>query len=203
MKRMLVAAILVAAVAIMAFGALGTGAWFSDSATVAGNTLAAGKLQIELRDGNAAPIAVNVQNMAPGDDYKPVGGTFELAAYNNGTEPNPASTLPLKYKMSFTDVVPSGAADLRNVLMVKVMGWFPGMGTPFIQVFEGTWNEFVIYSTLNDIVNNYNGGILDVQNTHEYQLQFKIASSAGNEYQGAALNFTMLIEAFQVADPIF
>ena len=205
MKRMLVAAVVLAAIAIMAFGAISTGAWFTDTDTVANNTLAAGKLDIDLRDavGSGTVLPINVANMAPSeDDWVPVGPAFAMNVYDQNT---PVSTLPAKYRFSFVNIVPTGAANLNDALRVRLyhgFGGSPFSGDPWI-VWEGSFNAFVFQSThpmMNTVLND---GIVPVNGSHVYQFKFHLDENAGNAYQGASVQFDLKVDAFQEADPVF
>lgn len=76
MKRIALSLLTIAAVAVMATGA--TGAYFSDKEVLAGNTFAAGSLDLEL--GTGATMPFNVSNLAPGQS-----GTGKATLTNKGT----------------------------------------------------------------------------------------------------------------------
>jgi len=87
-------AMIIAALAVAAFGAIGTYAWFSDTATLEGKTFATGTVKIRLEKvvppwrwwpwpRPEAPIpCAEVRNMKPGDTI-----TFRVAVESVGTLP--------------------------------------------------------------------------------------------------------------------
>ena len=136
-KRYLIALIAVVAIGIMVGGAVGTGAWFTDTDSISGNSLAAGKLNIDLRaaDGGAViPMVVTGMFPAGSGEHRawvPVGQTFRIGAYNEeGAGPAGVVALPLKYQFSFASVVASGGTggvNLKDKLWVHLDGWYAGM----------------------------------------------------------------------------
>ncbi len=212
-KRYLVALIVVVVIGIMAGGAVGTAAWFTDTDSIAGNSLAAGKLQIDLRaDGGGAVVPMVVSGMFPAESgdlgaWVPVGQTFRLNAYNDKWPEDGITPLPLKYQLAFANIVPSGGTGgvaLQNKLWVHVDGWYGGMAPgAWVPVFEGPFNDFLLQSTVNGEVRLHNGGILDPNNSSLYRFQFRLDSSAGNDYQGAKIVFDVKIDAYQPNDPVF
>lgn len=79
MKKLWKPALLLAAIVVMAIGTLGSGAWFSDSATSAPTVISSGTLSIDDAKLSTVTIA-NITNMAPGD----ITTTAEIVIENNG-----------------------------------------------------------------------------------------------------------------------
>ncbi len=65
---------------VAALGAIGTGAWFSDTETSNGNTLTAGSLDLKVDGGDDNVVKFTVNNMRPGNQPK---ASWTLA--NDGT----------------------------------------------------------------------------------------------------------------------
>ncbi len=212
-KRYLIALIVVVAIGIMVGGAVGTGAWFTDTDSIAGNTLAAGKLQIDLRaGGGGAVVPLEVSGMFPAGSsdpgaWVPADQTFVLAAYNDKWPEDGITPLPLKYQLSFANVSASGGTggvQLQNKLWVHLDGWYAGMATgAWVPVYEGLFNDFLVQSTVNGESSSHNYGILEPNHTSLYRFSFRLDPSAGNNYQGAGVEFDVKIDAYQPNDPVF
>jgi hypothetical protein len=103
MTKYLKPALLLAAVAIMAIGMLGSGAWFTDTATNQTAALSSGTLSID--DGKVAEFSLGaITNMAPGD----VTDEVTIIIKNNGT-------LDLAW---FGDLIVSGDLDLKDAIYI-------------------------------------------------------------------------------------
>lgn len=198
-KRYMLLAAFVLVVAVLAFGAVGSGAWFSSTATLDNNTLAAGTLKVTITQEGSQALPFHLTNLEPGT-WVPV-PLVALGAFNN---PNPASTLPCKYQLSFTGLnVTSGPADLASKIHVRIRHTFAGTADPpsWPIVMEGTLDSIILQSTLTAGI--VGGGILNPNNTHVYKLEFELDPYADNTYQGAALSLDFKVDAYQVLDPIF
>lgn len=66
-KRIIGLAVVLCMVIIIAFGAIGTGAWFSDQETSNNNAIAAGTLDMTIDGVNTNVIKFNVANAQPGN----------------------------------------------------------------------------------------------------------------------------------------
>jgi predicted ribosomally synthesized peptide with SipW-like signal peptide len=66
MKKLWKYGFLLLAVAIMAFGMLGTGAWFSDTVTSTGNSLTAATLRLNVNGNRSSSQTYVLSNIAPG-----------------------------------------------------------------------------------------------------------------------------------------
>ena len=194
-KRYLIGAVVLALAAVLVVGVATSGAWFTAQDTQAGNTIGAGKLAVDIRAESGTTLPMVLSNMQPGE-WKPI-PEFALGMYNLNS---PASTLPCKYRISFANVVPTGAANLNNVLTVRVRHTFAGTPGTWPVVYEGPFDSFLFRSTLDGAIG---GGILNPNITHVFKFEFKIAESAGNEYQGTSVAFNVVLDAFQVNDPVF
>lgn len=98
-NRRLAASVAVLAAAVGTLGAVSSGAWFTDSDTIGGNTFTTGTVQL---DASPASAAFNVSNMAPGDVvYR------EITVANSGS-------LALRYAV--TQSVGTGDTALAGVL---------------------------------------------------------------------------------------
>ena len=67
-------------ITVMVFGAIGTGAWFTDQEQIAGNSFTAGSLNLELSDPGSVPFSVS--NLVPGQS-----GTKTITLTNSGSIP--------------------------------------------------------------------------------------------------------------------
>jgi predicted ribosomally synthesized peptide with SipW-like signal peptide len=197
-KRYLLAATVLVVVAVLAVGAATSGAWFTDVDVVENNTLGAATLDVDIRSEGGTAIPLAVANMQPGE-WKPIGTVFQLGMYNMNT---PASDIPCKYVISFQGIQDTGA-NLSDVLLVRVRHTFAGTANPagWPVVYEGPFETFLIKSTVTPGI--VGGGILNINNTHVYVFEFKIADAADNTYQGASTSFNLQLNAYQVADPVF
>ena len=78
--------------------------------------------------------------------------------------------------------------------------WLDGDWVP---VYEGPFNDFLMQSTVNGEARLHNGGILPANYTSNYRFTFRLDPSAGNDYQGAKIQFDVKIDAYQPNDPVF
>jgi predicted ribosomally synthesized peptide with SipW-like signal peptide len=179
---------------IMAYGTVGTGAWFTDRDMIVGNTATAGKLDIDVRTGGSTVLPIELENIAPGEWY----GPYEIHVYNQNT---PVSTMPVKYRFydaNSTETV-GGFYDLMRVKVDhshagpnNCVGWPTVFGPQPLGALD-------VRSPAHSIAAP--SGELGVNITHVYCLYFKLHESAGNPYQGASATFDLVFDATQINNP--
>ncbi len=174
---LLLAALLVAT---MSLGIVTSGAWFTDTDTVA-VTATAGDLDIE-----ANPVSFSVDDLMPGVWSAPQ----EITIYNTAN-----STTAVKYRI--TD-----AAGTESVA-----GFFNKIRVRIVQLHCGSTSEAnapveVALSNLNltNATSTHPSG-LPVNWTHCYSLQFSLATNTGDAFKDASASFDIVIDATQPENP--
>lgn len=173
-----------------------TYAYFTDKVEVS-NTLASGKLDVELRGAYKDGITVALDTtqyfkggMAPGVEI----GPYEIAVYNKGWG---LSTLPVKY--GWTANITGGSHELYDMLNVKVRegncdwiddAWFDGSG----YIYTGKLNAMPAHKETAM-------GPLDPNITRCTWFYFELDSTAGNTYQGLSSQFDLVLDATQTNNP--
>lgn len=192
MKKFLKPALLIAAIAIMAFGMLQSGAWFTDTVATPQEAIASGTLSIN--DGNLATLDLGeLTNMAPGDITGPVVVTIE----NNGT-------LPLVW---IGDLVVEGNSALKEAIYIdnakmEFIGWSEpedqfitnGDGSG---LYPATYHAMAVASAFHLVtLDKFDGtsamgvapyeftGALMPGKAYRLTINFGFAPDAGNQYQG-------------------
>jgi predicted ribosomally synthesized peptide with SipW-like signal peptide len=196
-KRYLIVGILVVIAIIALVGTLGTGAFFTSTAQVQNNTLASGTLKVQINSEGGTAIPLNVQNLEPGV-WLPIGQVYELGMYNTGL-----STIPCKYRMTFQNLV--DANGLTSKINVRVRHTFAGSPNPAAWpiVWQGSFSSFDMKSTAPQMGTIVGGGILGVNITHVYVFEFQLDTTADNSFQNLTATFSLQMDGYQVADPIF
>lgn len=191
MKRIILSLVIITAVVAVGVGA--TYAWFTSSDT-ANNSLASGKMKVELRgpDQAGAVIALDTTQsfkggLAPGVPTR----RYEMQVYNKGWG---ESTLPVKY--SWTDGFTGGDSDLYNKLNVKVedgnCDWLTNWPAGVTVKYDGPLSSMdrVVMPT-----------VLDPNITRCTWFTFELAESAGNDLQGKTAQFNLVLDATQPENP--
>ena len=210
MKKLWKPALLLAAIAIMAIGMLGSGAWFTDTTTQETGVISSGTLSID--DAKVGTLVLgSLDNMAPGDVTEDVVIIIE----NNGT-------LPLAW---FGDLVVSNSV-LKNAIYIdyaQMEFLAPGGGSweptdNFISdgvgagLYPGWYNTLAASSAFGVVTldkfdgNNGMGstpyefmGALKPGYSYKLTLRYGFAEGAGNEYQGKGpLNLSFKVDATQI-----
>lgn len=198
MKKFLVALAGLLLLAVMAFGVIGSAAWFTDQSTVPVSATS-GKLDIRAEvgppggsqtwyDPTGVPLAVS--DLAPG--VYAAGNTWMISVQN---KPAADATLAVKYRYRTAFV--SGNADLWNNTWVKAETGFcvaNNISSP-TTVYEGLVNAMAFTNA------DAGKGILPVNTTHCYRFSFKLADAAGNALQGKSVVFNVVIDATQPENP--
>ena len=117
MKKLWKPALLLAAIGVMVIGMLGSGAWFTDTATSSTAAISSGTLSID--DGKVSEAVLGtVANMAPGD----VTNDATITIKNNGS-------LPLAW---FGNLIVGGDPELKDAIYIdyaQMEFLAPGSGT--------------------------------------------------------------------------
>jgi predicted ribosomally synthesized peptide with SipW-like signal peptide len=169
---------------VMAFGVVGSAAWFTDQDLIDENTVAAGTLSIDVRSEESVSQPFSISNLAPGGDWD---GPYPFGIYNDGT-------LNALYDITSGDIVQS-VAGFKHKVNVRLIPYFSGAysdtctGTA---AYEGTLAG--LSATTSDHVF---GAPLQVPWTHAWKICFALDSSAGNEFQAASATFDIVVDAYQ------
>lgn len=208
MKKLWKPTLILAAVAIMAFGTLGSGAWFSDSAASPESALSSGTLKINEALLTTATLGT-LDNMAPGDKTENV----VIAIQNDGT-------LPLFWvgKLVVTgDVFMQEAIYIDNAKMEFVGGAWDEPTDQFLTdgigsgLYPDAYNVDVAKNAFGKMglnvfgLNNYMGvtpnqfmGVLKPGYAYRLTLNFGFAEAAGNAYQDREpVNISFEVNAMQ------
>lgn len=174
---LLLAALLVAT---MSLGIVTSGAWFTDSDTVA-VTATAGGLDIE-----ANPVSFTVDDLMPGAWSAPQ----EITIYNTAN-----STTAVKYRIT-DDFQSETVAGFFNKIRVRIVQVHCGGSS------EANTPVEVALSSLNvtSLDSTHSGG-LPVNWTHCYHVQFSLATNTNNTFQNASATFDLVIDATQPENP--
>ncbi len=183
-KRWLTTLLAGSLLGVMAFGAIGSGAWFTDSVTTPTNTAASAVLDID--SPYATPFSIN--DLLPGEWT----GPYLFAILNK-----PGST-EVKYRF-YAEKVTSDPG-FYNQIMVRVGHTFP-VSTPHNwcetnPIWEGKLKDLLIDSPTYAIA-----ATLGDNTTHDYDLCFGLPSTAGNQYQGNTATFNLVADATQPDNP--
>jgi hypothetical protein len=172
------AALTLVLAAVMAFGAIGSGAWFTDTVTLTGNKVEAGTMTMELSGILASPA-----NMAPGDHYEL--GTLTLR--NTGSLP-----YKLRFKMETTE-----GEELADQLDVTLSSSLLGTFKPKIRLgsFTGRWIGYTPSYPFNLCQQDP-----DDEDTVAFELDF-VPLSNNDDVQGVTWKGTLFIEATQSENP--
>lgn len=176
---LLLAALLVAT---MSFGVITSGAWFTDTDTVA---VTATSGQIDIQSNELEPFTMT--NLLPGVWTD----NFDMNVYNTA-----ASTTAIKYRI--TDQFTGGSGPLFNELLVRVKHTFCTSSD------RGTWPVVWEGQLQNLDVNSIDHAISDtlgINISHCYGLEFSLPTTAGNAFQNLSTTFNIVTDATQPENP--
>ncbi len=177
--------------ATMTLGVITSGAWFTDSDTVA-VTATSGGIEVEWTGDNANGFTVS--NLMPANGF---GGAEkeELKIYNTG-----ASDSAVKFRVTeaFVSHSVSGFYGQIWVLVTEIhcdSNSDPTDNSPVGVAYEGQLNalEFTSIGAKYDP--------LPINTVACYTLQFALSQSAGNEFQNQTANFILNLDATQPENP--
>lgn len=183
-KRMLTALLAGSLLGVMAFGAIGSGAWFTDTVTTPTNTVASAFLDIE--SPYATPFSIT--GLLPGEWTDP----FVFAIRNL-----PGST---EAKYRFYDEKVATDPGFYSQIQVVVGHTFPGTPGNWCDtnpVWEGPLQDLDIDSVTYAIADALPAG----DNTHDYHLCFGLPTTAGNQFQSNTASFNLVAVATQPDNP--
>lgn len=173
MKRIAMSLVTIAAVACLVVGA--TGAWFTDQATVTGNTFSTGVLDIDA-SGSAWNNVTIAGNMKPGDT---INKTFTVI---NKNQANFGGNSTLSGKLSISTPYASGSGDLYNYMKAKVT--------------RMQWGQVVVFDGWLRDINGVDGqAILQPGWSQEYKVELTLPADAGNGYEGLTSTFNFVVDA--------
>ena len=208
-KKFFVTLAVFSLIGIMAFGMIGSGAWFTDSATSQTNTFTSGTLSI--KDGEVQQTqGYTITNMAPGDKT----GDVVIKIENNGN-------IPLAW---FGDLVIEGSPELKKAIYIDyaLMQFEPDgfnqVDDNFITNGLGSGPDGGWYTTLAssstfgvvalNVFDDNNGmgstpyefmGALKPGYAYVLTLRFGFAELAGNDYQALGpLTVSLKVNATQI-----
>lgn len=188
MKKLLGALFVLVAAGVLAFGVIGSGAWFTDQAT-SPVTASTGQIVLDLNgDANAA---MTLTNVVPGV----YGNLKTVKVYNTA-----GSTVPVKYR--FLAQKTGGSSGVWNQVWVKVRHGNCVNVPPDDHnnskgaVYEGLLKSIDVNSIAHAI-----SASLGINDTHCYTFEFKLADTAGNTLQNQSVNFDVIADATQVENP--
>jgi hypothetical protein len=169
-------------VGTMSLGIITSGAWFTDSDTVA---VTATSGEIEIQSNELEPFTVT--NLLPGVWTD----NFDMNVYNTAE-----STTAVKYRI--TAAATGGSSDLYNAILVRVKHTHctgADRGT-WPVVFEGPVSTFSVNSIDHAISDS-----LGINITHCYGFEFSLPTTAGNAYQELSATFNLVTDATQPENP--
>lgn len=185
MRKILLTASVFAA-GVLAYGAVGSGAWFTDTATV---PVTATSATLDIEATGPHNTGFTVANLAPGTTSQP----YKLHVTNT------AVSLPVKYRI--TAAATGGDTTLFDLLDVEVrhgnctpanpLGHDDTVGV----VYTGSLSGLQVLSSQSvtwDLPTNW---------THCYSLTLSLAPTVGNEAQSLETNFDIVIDATQPENP--
>ena len=182
MRKTLAATFVLSVVAIMAFGAVGSAAWFSDSDHVS-VTATSGNIDVQ-----AHPTSFSVSNLMPGV----WSGPYEFEVYNTAL-----STVPVKYR--FTDEFGSESyTGFYNKIRVRVNQIYCG-GAEITPAVQETYLKNLSFTNAQN-TGPFSTG-LPINYTACYNAYFQLVTSAGNEFENQTANFNLHVDATQVENP--
>jgi hypothetical protein len=165
--------------ATMTFGVVTSGAWFTDSDSVA-VTATSGEIDIQ-----ANPVSFSVDNLLPGV-WSP---REEITIYNTAN-----STVAVKYRL--TDLFGTqSVGGFYDQIQVRVIHKFCG-GIDHSTVYEGALNALEVTSATS-----ISPAGLGVNITHCYIVQFALPTTAGNAFQDQDATFDLVFDATQPENP--
>jgi len=189
MKRILMSLMMIALVGTLAVGS--TKAWFTDQEIV-NNTLAAGKLNVDLTGPDAGGITIaldTAQTFEGGLRPGKIEGPYQIGIYNRG---HGQSTMPVKYKWNVNYT--GGSKALFDLLNVRVRdGNCDWMTTnPGGIVTRYGWARLNNMADVTPAISQ-----LGVNITRCTWFEFQLDSTAGNVLQGKSTQFELVLDATQ------
>ncbi len=178
-KLFIILSVAVVFVLVLAFGAIGTNAWFNDQETSEGNLFEAGTLELDVQGRNEANESYTFSNIKPGDSAGWEGVTSPWIPGLNWTVKNTGS-IDGVLTVSLKDIVNVGSAPLATQLR------------PQVRV-NGVWKtESSGFHNLNPFTVDLPAG-----QSVTIAIAWSFYENAGNEYQGASTTFDVHFDLAQ------
>jgi hypothetical protein len=171
---------------VLVYGAVGSGAWFTDSDSVSVSAAAA-ELDIDVR--GPASEGIDIEGLVPGGES----GPYALEVFNQGD-------VPVKYR--FGAVEDDGTGLFEHLRVIVSTGNCVG-GPTGHDAFPGEVADVAV-ADLQDVESVLSiGGIagLPAGITHCWSFVFYLDDSVGNEAQGTTTAFELVVDATQVDNP--
>ncbi len=186
-RRSLIVIVLGALMGLMAFGVVGSAAWFTSQDAIEDNFIGAGTLDVQVFGG-----PFTVENLAPGGDWE---GPYVFEIRNLGT-------LNALYDISAGSISQT-VSGFKNKVNVRLYtdyssGTF-GDACSGILIYDGSLPGLSGTATDNAWSNPFlqpNGAWTD-----PWKVCFQLDDSAGNQYQGASATFDIVVDGYQPDAP--
>lgn len=185
-RRSLIVLVLGTLLGVMAFGVVGSGAFFTDQEEIEDNVASAASLDIELINVNGGSMPFVATGLVPGADWS---GPYPFGIYNT------AGSMPVLYEISANDITQT-EPGMKNKINVKLIPYFSGpLGDcSAAAAYQGPLPGL----SGNNLEHPYGQPALPVNWTHSWKLCMALDSSAGNQYQGDTVTFDVVVDASQV-----
>ncbi len=179
-KLLIILPVVAAMILVMAFGAVGANAWFTDQDKSTDNFIQAGTVNPEVRGAS-----FTVSNAAPDIWY----GPSDPITFFNHTH---NSTLPVKYKIS-SEFVSQSVGGFYDKVSIRVER---REGSSWVEYYNGALNSVIIGPSKCGAMANVPSG-----NSHEWRIWLQVNKSAGNGFQGATTTFNLVFDSTQENNP--
>jgi len=179
-KLFIILATAVVFVLVLAFGAIGTNAWFTDQDKSTDNLIQAGTVNPEVK---GASFTIN--NAAPDIWYGP---SNPITFFNHTDN----STLTIKYKMS-SEFVSQSIGGFYDKINIKAER---REGDNWVEYYNGSLNSLAIGPGQCGAMANLSSG-----HSHEWRIWLQVDKSAGNSFQGAETTFNVIFDSTQENNP--
>jgi len=165
---------------ILCFGAIGTGAWFTDQDKLVSNSIQAGTVNPEVRG-----VAFTVTNAKPGVWDGP---STPITFFNHTNN----STLSVKYRI-YDEPVSESVGGFYDKINIKVER---KEGSSWVQYYSGPLKDLYIDPSICSAMASVPSG-----NSHDWQISLMVDASANNSYQGATATFNLIFDSTQDNNP--
>lgn len=169
--------------AVMAYGVVGSAAWFtaSDNVTV---TATSGEINV-----TAAPATITLDNLMPGVWTDPV----QFKIFNH-----PDSTVAVKYRV-MDEFVDQSLAGFYDQIVIKVdLRFCDGIEVANPVVYQGAIGNLLFNNTSTP---TFAASGLAINATTCYNVYFKLANDTPNTFQAQTAHFTLHVDATQLENP--
>ena len=169
----------------MTLGIVTSGAWFTDTDTVA-VTATSGGINVEWSGPNANGFTASNLLPANGFDDSP---KIPLSVYNTGS-----STSPVKYRVT-ESMTGESYPGFYDQIWVRVAELHCGAGETGLVPYEGP------LAALSFTSSGAKYDPLGINFTACYTLQFALSQTAGNQFQNRTATFDLILDATQPENP--